>query len=226
MYMASWLVERFPPNYQNMTYFEPFVGSGSVLLTKEPSKEEVINDSDEGLISVWRALRDEPKHFLQRVKRMEYKEKTFDRCKNDNGEDYICTAVKEFALRQMSKSGQKKVFLPKEGKIKCKDCWKSIFELVPDISERIQNVYILNKDALKTIKSFSNENCLMYCDPPEIDGAEMNANKHIELGEVLNEFRGKAIISATNSALYKRIYAKWNRKGVPGHAKESIWMNF
>ena len=48
----------------------------------------------------------------------------------------------------------------------------------------------------------------------------------LELSELLKEFRGKVIISAANSALYKRLYGGWTRKGVPGRPKESLWLNF
>jgi len=225
-HLVPWILDKFPENYQKMNYLEPFVGAGSVLLNKEPSLEEVANDADSGIVDLWRAVRDESKAFVAKTKRMEYKESTFSRCNGRIDEDYLGRAVCEFALRQMSKSGMKKVFLPKDGKVKCKDCWHSILDRVPAIQERIRKVHFLNKDALSIIRAFSHENTLIYCDPPDPnDEGVMDSNKHIELSELLREFRGKAIISARNCALYKRLYAGWTRKGVPGK-NESIWLNF
>lgn len=225
-HLVPWILDKFPENYRDMTYLEPFLGAGSVLLNKDPSVQEVANDLDSGMIDLWRAVRDEPKAFVSRTRRMEYKESTFQRCHKSDSSDYLDRALCEFALRQMSKSGLKKVFLPKDGKVKCKDCWHSILEKVPAIQERIGKVHFLNKDALSIIRAFSKENSLVYCDPPAPeDGEAMDSNKHIELSEILKEFRGKVIISARNCALYKRLYVGWTRKGVPGK-NESIWLNF
>ncbi|MDR1107123.1 MAG: DNA adenine methylase, partial [Treponema sp.] len=30
--IASWIVSNFPEDYQNMTYLEPYFGSGSIFL--------------------------------------------------------------------------------------------------------------------------------------------------------------------------------------------------
>lgn len=220
-YLADWVVEKFPQNYQEMTYFEPFVGSGCVFLSKEPSEEEIINDADEGLINIWRSLRDEPKLFSSKIKRIKPKENVFKKYQNKKDQDYLNIAVTDFVLRHMSKSGQKKFFLSKE-----KDTWDSILDKIILISQRMKNTHVLNKDALNIINAFSKDNCLMYCDPPSIDCASMDSNQHVELGELLRGFRGKVIISAQNTALYKRIYSSWNRKGVPNKPKESIWLNF
>lgn len=210
-----------------MNYLEPFVGSGTVLLNKEPSLEEVANDADSGIIDIWRVLRDEPKAFVSKAKRMEYKESTFAKCQGSKDDkDYLVRALCEFSLRHMSKGGAKKNFIPKSGKVHCKDCWSGFLEKVPAIQKRIDSVHFVNKNAMSIIRAFSNENCLVYCDPPEIeDGGDMDANKHIELSEILHEFKGKAIITARNSALYRRLYTGWTRKGVPGK-NESVWVNF
>jgi DNA adenine methylase len=227
-YLATWVVERFPQGYQNMTYLEPFLGGGSVLLAKEPSVEEVANDLDSGLMSVWRAVRDEPKLLVSKLRRVKYKETCFLRQKGKVYSDYINTAAGEFILRQMSKSGMKNIFIPKKksnGKV---HCWQCIFDKVPDEHERIKRTYLLNKDALDVIKAFSHENSLVYCDPPSLRDKEpeMDVNRHIELGEMLKSFKGKVVITAHNSATYKRLYDGWTRKGVPGRPKESAWMNF
>lgn len=225
-HLVPWILDKFPEGYQNMTYLEPFLGGGSVLLNKDPSVEEVANDIDQGIVDIWRAVRDEPKTFLSKTKRMEYKESVFSRCHGRKDDDYLGRAVCEFALKQMSKGGLKKVFLPKAGKVMCKDCWQGVLEKVPAIHERINKVYFMNKDAAAIIRAFSHENSLVYCDPPELEEEGiMDSNKHIELSEILREFKGKAIVSAKNCALYKRLYAGWSRKGVPGK-NESIWLNF
>lgn len=226
--IAEWIVDKFPENYREMNYLEPFVGSGSVLLQKDPSKEEVINDLDSELMSIWWSVRDEPKLFVSKIKRIEHKESIFRKYHKKNESEYLNIAVKEFLLRHMSKSGLKKTYLPKERNLTCGDCWCDILESVPELSDRLKEVFMMNKDALSIIKSFSHSDSFIYCDPPHV-GEEydcMELNKHVELSEILKEFRGKALIIARNSALYKRLYAGWARKGVPGETGESLWMNY
>ena len=40
------IIKRFPTGYQNMMYVEVFGGGGSVLLNKERSVREVLNDAN------------------------------------------------------------------------------------------------------------------------------------------------------------------------------------
>lgn len=222
--VADWIVERFPAGYQEMSYLEPFLGDGSVLLAKARSAEEVVSDSDLPLMSVWRALRDECVTFSSRVKRIEHSRSTFERHSKSPGEDYMGEAVREFVLRHMSKSALKKTYLPRNGKVKCKDCWCDLFDRMPDISARLRGVFMLNNDAIGVMKAFNHEGCLAFLDPPNVEPGM--SDFHVELGEVASSFRGKVLVCAKNSAMYKRIYAQWNRKGLPGGGNESLWTNF
>lgn len=221
--VSEWIVEKFPENYREMTYLEPFVGGGSVLLQKDASVEEVINDSDAEIMNSWRAMRDEHKLFVSKIRRIEHKEAIFKRYQKKQETDYLNSGVQDFVLRHMSKSGLKRTYLPKEKNVRCGDCWCDILEMVPDVSERVRNVFMFNKDAMGIIRAFSHKDSLIYCDPPHSD---MDVDRHVELNELLKEFRGKAIISAANTALYRRLYAGWTRKGIPGDPGSSIWLNF
>lgn len=220
--LASWIIEKFPNDYQNLVYVEPFLGDGSVLLNKLPSAEEIVNDADGSLIKIWQAIRDEPKLFNSKLKKIDCKEQSFKKYQNKKEKDYVSLAATEFALRQMSKSGLKKSYFFK--KKPREHCWKSFLEASDQIRERIKNIFILNKDPVSIIKAFGGRNSFIYCDiPPVKDGEE---NKHIELSESLIGSRGKVLIISHNSAMYKRLYSAWNRKNVPGKQKLAVWMNF
>lgn len=222
-HLVPWILEKFPENYREMTYIEPFLGGGSVFLNKDRSSEEILNEADQGLASVWRALRDEPKVLLSKLRKVEHTECTFNRHKGKSPEgDYIQSAVSEFILRHMSRGSHKKAYLPRE---RSKEHFlEASFHRFLQTHERLSEVYILNKDAISILRAFSNENTLVYCDPPSLE--DMDADRHMELGVLLRDFKGKVIISGTNNALYRRLYLGWNRKGVPGKPKESVWLNF
>jgi DNA adenine methylase len=222
--VAGWIVERFPEAYREMTYVEPFLGDGSVLLSKDESKEEVASDSDGSLMSVWRAIRDEHSAFSSRVKRMKHSKATFQRCSKASGGDYMEEAIREFVLRQMSKGAGKKSYLCRLNEERCSDCWCGIFDRIPEVHERVKGVFMMGRCALEVLKAFDHGECLTFCDPPDLDPS--NSDFHSALGDVLAGFRGKALIVARNSAMYRRMYASWNRKGVPGSKTDSLWTNF
>ena len=253
-YLAPWIVEQFPEAYASMDYVEPFIGGGSVLLNKDPSTgTEVINDLDEGIVQIFRALRDEPKNFIGRLKRTKYLESTFNRAlKNANSSgDYIDQAINEFILRRMSRGGLKTAFAwsdrERGGQPGDVNAWETIIkDHLPDISQRIQHIHIFNKPALEIIKAFNDVNVLLYCDPPYLAETrvsedaythEMSTDDHLALAEELQQFKGKVIISGYPSALYKRLFSQWRcvKRKIANHASqqkvkkmktEQLWINY
>ena len=210
-----------------MTYLEPFLGCGSVFAQKDPSKEEVLNDPDCNVMSVWRAVRDEGELFVSKIKRTKYSESTFKRhgsTKED--EDYLAVAVREFVLRHMSKNGMKKSFVHREKSEDCRVCWKGLLESVNSVRERIEPSFLLCRGPTEILKAFDGPGTFVYCNSPEVDEETNSPERHAEIGAILKDYRGKVLIVGPNSALYRRMYTGWNRKGLPGNPKESIWANF
>jgi DNA adenine methylase len=210
-----------------MNYLEPFVGSGCVLLEKDPSKEEVLNDGDCGIVSIWRAVRDEHGEFATRIKRMRYSDASFKRHQAAKEfDDYLAAATAEFALRHMSKNGTKKTFIPRSREAKCSELWKHMLDSLESIRERIRESYFLSRCHEEILGAFNKDDTLVYCDPPPVDEDSMGADRHLKLGDMLKAHRGKVVVVGPNTAIYKRMYSEWNRKGLPGNPKESLWTNF
>ena len=225
-YLNSWIIEKFPKEYTEMNYLDPFVGAGDILLYKEKSIEEVINDSDEKIINIWWALRDENKNFIRKINRAKCTEEVISKYKNSKKEDYLDNSVSEFFLRQLSSGGLKKSFVLKKGQ-KITDYSNDIIEKIKTLEERLIDTFILNMCPLKLIESFDNEKAFVYADVPSIKNTEkMNANEHVELSEIFNNFRGKIMIKSHNNATYKRLYKDWTRKSLPKQKNESIWINY
>lgn len=252
-YLSSWIIKHFPPEYEKLGYVEPFVGAGSVFLNKEPSEDEAINDLDEGAIQIWRALRDEPSPFIQRLKRTNYTELTFTRAKNrEEGpfNDYIDHACNEFILRRMSRGGLRQAFAwsdrERGGQPGDVNAWETIVAELPLIAERIEKTNIFQKPAVEVIKAFDDEDFLCYCDPPYLPDTrvsksaytlEMTTDDHIELANALTSYRGKAVISGYWHPLYRRLYQGWRclKKEIANHSGQSktktrriecIWVNY
>lgn len=237
-YLASWIIQHFPLNYEEFGYLEPYVRGGSIFLNKAQSISplgEAINDIDEGVTQIYRAIRDEPEVFTGRLRHIKYCEKTFIKnLKNSIFKDYMDHAVREFVLRRMSQGGRKRAFAPDDIQ-----SWNNIILKLPEVIKRMKNVYVFNKPVLETIAAYDNDKVLMFVNPPlladlvDVKENELSTNEHIKLWEMLNQFRGKVIISALPSVLYKRLYHSdhgwrciWKKTKVKNVNMDCIWCNY
>ena len=226
-YLSNWILNNFPSDYEQLNYIKPFAGGLSVLLNKQPSDSEAVNDVDLHIIQIYRALRDEPGNFIGRLKRIKYCPESFLRVgKKIHNEDYVDQAMGELVLRRMSKGGNKNSF-DETGE----NSWLIMIDELPNTAKRLENINIFNKSALDVIGAFDDHDFLCYCDPPcptLKEECSMTIDEHIKLSELLNQYRGKSIISAPYSKLFKRLYDGWRcvQKKSVGRKTECLWMNY
>jgi len=252
-FLSPFVIENFPKNYEQYDYMEPYFGAGSVFLNKNISegRTQIINDIHPRLISILIALRDESKEFIQRIKRITYSERVFNReLKRTKFSDYMDEAINEFVLRRMSRDGLKKAFSwsdrKRGGKPGDVNAWETITDILPTISQKLKGVTILNKPAIKIIQAFDAPNVLCYADPPYIHSSrvskdtyeyEMSIDDHEAMLNQLKRFNGKVIISGYHSDLYSTMLKDWRcvSKKVPNHSSqqkkkklktELLWMNY
>lgn len=254
-YLCPWVIEHFPENYTDLTYCEVCCGGSSVLLNKEPSTQEVINDIDRGVISIFKALRDEPKELITRLKKIKYTELVFNRAVNKSQEpfeDYIDQAINEYILRRMSRGGMKKAFAWSErkrgGKPGDVNAWETMLKQLPKIAQRVKDVKILNVKFLEVLKIWDETDVLVYIDPPylpatrskgstEVYDNEMSVQDHLDLLTAVKNSRSKVIISGYASSLYNKHLKGWKtvKKEIVNHSSQAkvkerrfevLWMNY
>lgn len=250
-YLHTWIINFLPENYTDLEYLEPYAGAASVLLNKLPSKEEIINDIDSGVANLLRIIRDQTEEFLDIIKTISYCKKNFNLAlEKKEFTNELEEAVNEFIIRRMSRGGLKETFAWSDrlrggqpGEI---NAWKTIIKSIPVIAERLKDVFITNKPAIRVIKAFDDINCLAYIDPPYLHETrvstqayqfEMSTADHVELAGVLNNFKGKVIISGYASSLYEKLYKNWRceNKQIANHSSqqkikpiktECLWLNY
>lgn len=228
--VCSWIIEKFPLEYDKMMYIEPFVGNGSILLNKLKSVEEVCGDLNKNIIYVWKALRDENKSFRSKLIKLKYNEKFFEFIKNKKVEkDYFKEAFKEFILCKMSRLGLKETFDHLDRK-KSNRLWKETSENIASIEDRIKDVYFLSKHPLEVVQKFDNQNAFCFCCPPPIleEKSELTTDEYVNLSDLLLSFRGKVMLYGNNCSFYKRIFKDWKMIKVKSTTKKSdcLWINF
>jgi len=219
-YQIDWIIQYFPKDQEQLEYVEPYAGGASLLLNKPPSQFEGINDCNAGIIEIYKAIRDEPKIFTGRLKRVKYCEATFIRAtKKTEFEDYLDHAINEYILRRMSVAGSKNTFGGSE------KTWNKLIEQLPVIAKRLVNVHIFCKDAKQIIQAFNHAGVFVYADPPPLEDTDDSANQHVELADLLANFLGKVLITGPYCTLYRRIYQNW--KCVKNsETKDALWVNF
>lgn len=254
-YLSPFVIENFPDKYEEMTYVEPFCGGASVFLNKAASKEEVINDLQPGVVAIYKSLRDEPKEFISRLKRVKYTERAFKMALNKaegEFEDYVERGVNEYMLRRMSRGGMKKAFAWSDrlrgGQPGDVNAWETMLKLLPTIADRVKDAVVLNRSVFDVFKMWDEDETFFYLDPPYLhstrtEGAttayefEMTSEDHINLLHLAKNARGKVMISGYASPLYNRTLKGWRtkKKAMANHSGqgktkqsriEVLWMNY
>jgi len=229
---------------EHVTYVEPFGGGASLLLAKTPSRVEVYNDIDSGLINFFRVLRDRDKfkEFYRQVQLIPYSREEFNYCRDvwEDDEDEVGRAVKWFVVARQSFGGGVVQRILENGKThkkgwgnaitsSCRNMadtvstWLSCIEMLPEIHKRLRVVQIEHKDFREVIKQYDTENTLFYCDPPYVADTrqavtykhELDNQDHKDLIDMLLQVEGKVILSCYYSNIYKPLVDnKWVRHDI------------
>lgn len=226
----SRLVKKITSYFPNHTTFvDVFGGSGAVLLGKKPSRVEVYNDINKKLVSLFRVLSDKNKsnELLKRLEYTPYSRSEFEFCR-DNIEvetDEVELARMMIVVQRQSHGGLAKTWSH------CIDasavgCSASVRKFhagiarIKDIHYRIRRVQVENLDWQELIEKYDRENTLFYLDPPyihstRVDGKyeyELNDNDHSQIVLVLQNIKGKAILSGYDHPIYNPLVESgWTR---------------
>ncbi len=103
----------------------------------------------------------------------------------------------------------------------------------------------MSRDALDVIKKFDTKETLHYLDPPYVAETrkepklykyEMTDEQHEQLGQLLNQVKGKVILSGYDSPLYAKLYKGWRvdrrvqklncSRDKSQSRTEVVWMNW
>lgn len=250
-YLARRIVGLFPPHD---LYCEPFLGGGSVLLNKEPAKEECAADLNAGLIRMWKALAKHPAAVVAGLYRVPYTAEQFahasHRVESDLDESGVDHAVRFIVRNRFSRGGLGKSFAWSDrlrgGQPGDANAWDTIRAEMPAIGARIARVEFRCDLAVDVIERWDSSRTLFYLDPPYLHETrtardaydhEMTRDHHGELLDLVRSCKGKVAISGYRSALYGEALAGWNLAtfDMPNHSSQSkqkarrtecLWMNY
>jgi DNA adenine methylase len=249
--LKHWIINNFSTNYE--TFIDMCVGGGSIILNKPLSKFEIINDKDPKLINLYNIVKYNCKEFINQLSHVQYNEDIFNNALVDDDfyfEDAIDSAVNYYILYRMSRGALGKTFAwsnrLRGNQIGDINAWKNNLDNIENISNRLRNVEILNKDFRDILNQYNNEKIFIYIDPVYLKSTrkskdvykyEMSEKDHKDLLILILQNKSKILISGYQSNLYQVHLNKWNRyeKLIVNHSSQStikelrtevLWANF
>ena len=252
----EFLYEHFPrdPLYH---FVDGFGGSGVVVLNSGDYRLKTYNDLNSELVNFFRQLRKNGRRLHREIlltpySREEYKD-AFSLCDDD-----FERARRFFVRTQMSRNGQHHQ-ASVTGKVQGHFSYnitesrrrvpravlryRTRAEALRETIDGFLDIQIENLPAIELINKYDNENTFFYLDPPYVHATrsnlyiydhEMDDAAHRELGEVLNNAKGKVMVSGYQCELYDEIFKDWLRVDDTPYIsplsrklkQESIWLNY
>lgn len=199
-------------------YDEPFCGSCAILLAKEPSSFETVNDLHGELINLARVLKDESlaidlygrlaRTLMHEEMLHEAALRHHTRGREPAGEPDIDRATDYMICSWFGRNGVAGtssynqgfcVRYTKNGGHAAKR-WTSAVESIPAWHGRLRNVTILNRDGFELLGRLEDsKGCAIYCDPPYlVKGSkyvhDFAADDHEKLAKLLWRFRQTRVV--------------------------------
>lgn len=173
--IASKILPYFP---KHTVYVEPFAG-GAALLFAKPNfivsnsccYREVLNDKNDLLINLYRVAIEKPKELGLKIQATLYSQSDHREAtkitKNPTDYDDVTKAWAFYVnISQSFANGLNKGW----GTSVCSQngavTWRNKQLQLPEILNRLKNVYISCEDAIRCIKRWDSQQTLFYCDPP------------------------------------------------------------
>jgi len=220
--LASKIVEIID-EIPHRVYCEPFGGGASVLLAKRPSKVEVYNDIDSGLVNFFRVLADPVlfERFYELVSTFPFSRELYSEYFETwaEQEDPAIMAAQWFYIARQSFGGKLKrynwaVSVRVNHSLRR---WRRPIAQLPEIHQRLLSVAIEHVDWRHAIELYDSDETLFYLDPPYLPetrkeglGAsyahELSREDHEELLQILAyKIKGSFAISGYENELYDSI---------------------
>ena len=244
--IAPWVISHFP---QHHCYVEPFAGAGSVMLRKDPSPFEVLNDLDGNVVNFFRVLRERPEDLKRAIEFTPFSRKEANLAGEPTSDElelarrfYIQSWQTRHGAPYLGNNGWRFGRRGGDDNRSAVDDWNDTKRL-PAIASRLKNVQIEHDDALKTIARFDTDVTLFYCDPPYVASTrqdrwanngyhcELTDEQHEQLSQVLHGIKGMAIVSGYPSELYEDLYGDWRKVSIENRTAqeklviESLWIS-
>lgn len=245
---AELIIKKFPVHKK---YVEPFGGAANVIAQKPKISHEVYNDIDGNVVNFLMVVRSEPDRFQEQCESLPYSRELYERWKSEPLPiDEFDRAVRWFYLNRSAISNGNAKEVSQTG-------WRNSHnssataavgyigacKRFGSFAERMKGVLIEHDDFRNIIERYDGTDTLFYVDPPYVNREKYYAgnfteNDHRDLANLLNQAKGKVVLSYYSDSLVDELYSVWHREtfqaykqaaGSEGgctHSEELLLMNF
>ena len=207
---------------EHKIYCEPFIGGGAIFFGKEPSKVEIINDTNRELINFYKIVQQD---FVSLEKEIMITLHSRDQHRKAqvvyNNPDMFSEIKRAWALWTLATESFGAMLDGSFGYDRIGTTTKKITNkresFTYEYAIRLQNVQIESTDAIRIIKSRDTEGSFFYCDPPYFNSDCGHYDGYTEddfrnLLETLSQIRGKFLLSSYPSDILKEYIDRYSWK--------------
>ena len=203
-------------------FVDLFCGSLAMLCYLPWDMKVVVNDINGNLTNLYIVIRDSPSEFVSAVMKLPYSEVIFQKFKEDlKSTDNMAEfdrAVAYFYVSFGAHRGRMDNPLFRISTTvnanRTEDYQKSIRWML-QLSKRLQNIEILNRDFRKVLKSYDSEKVFIYADCPYLGTEDyydyvFKVQDHKDLAEMLKSHKGKFVLSSKAKKELHKLYRSNN----------------
>lgn len=235
---------------QHTTYVEVFGGGANLLINKSQSKVEIYNDIHDGLVAIYRSLRNHPQEFKKLLELTPYARAEYDECVHYADCDSELEKARRFFTMLRSSYGSI------EGGGFCNPnkrspAFRSACNRIDEYIKRFEFVCIENSDFKKLIERYDHikNDTFFYIDPPYLQETrqsfndyrfELDNQMHVDLIDMLLKTKSKVLLSGYDNSIYSKLEsAGWHKKqfetycstglnkdGSRPKRTETVWFNY
>lgn len=236
----------------HLHYVEPFAGSLAVLLAKQPSRMETVNDISQDLVTFWRVLRERGADLEVVCAATPHSRAEYEAVlRAEPADDDIEVARRVWVLLSQGRgaalgrtTGWRYYVGGPGSKLSMPGYLEAYRKRLGACCDRLAQVSLECRPALDIVAEYGrDQQTLIYADPPYLGstrnetaryGHEMRTeSQHRELAEALHACRAAVVLSGYHSPLYDELYAGWDRvtfaarttQGGDSARTEVLWSN-
>ena len=216
--MFNNIIDYFPKRETYNTYIEPFGGSYSIGLKKDPVEIEIYNDMEQNVYSLYKVLSDPDMYrgFKEKCDLALYSEdlrSEFKESLKRNDLPIVERAFCFFYVNRTSHNGvggfSRNTYI-RRGMSKSISDFLSSIDRLDVLHDRLSRVIVTNTDGIELINKYNGSNVFLYCDPPYEQSTrtstrykvDMDRKQHVEFLHAAMVSDAKILISGYDCELY------------------------
>ena len=217
--LAATIIKEIPVDHT--CYVEPFCGACWVLFSKNPSKQEVINDLDSELITFWRVLQNHLEEFMRYYKFAVTSRELFEIEKRVDPTTLtdIQRAVRYFYLQKLGFGGKtsgRTFGTSATGPTRLN--LLSMEDHLLEVHWRFKRITIEHVSALDCIARYDRAGTFFYIDPPYYNTAgyavPFGHQDYMDLACALSSIKGRFLLSLNDHPKVREIFSSFRIKAV------------